>query len=71
MPTDENILGGETGPIEGEHLPEMPEQPPVDDASSSVMQDIWDNFKNYQANKEKMDNMLIGEVSSLKFVFFF
>ncbi|XP_066254515.1 uncharacterized protein MESR4 [Euwallacea similis] len=40
--------------------PENNDQPPPED-TSSVMQDIWDNFKTYQANKEKMDHMLIGE----------
>ncbi|XP_076250020.1 misexpression suppressor of ras 4 [Rhynchophorus ferrugineus] len=34
---------------------------PVDDTSSSVMQDIWDNFKNYQANKEKLDSMFTSD----------
>lgn len=27
------------------------------DNPNSVIQNIWDNFKNYQANKEKLDNM--------------
>ncbi|XP_019757010.2 uncharacterized protein LOC109535537 [Dendroctonus ponderosae] len=43
---------------------EIVEQQPKDDMSSTVMQDIWDNFKNYQANKEKMDHILIGEPDS-------
>lgn len=29
------------------------------EGSNSVIQNIWDNFKNYQASKEKMDNMFI------------
>lgn len=29
------------------------------DSSNSVIQNIWDNFKTYQANKEKMDNLLL------------
>lgn len=40
---------------------EIEMETPVEDTSSTVMQDIWDNFKNYQASKEKMDHMLIGE----------
>ncbi|KAL1501907.1 hypothetical protein ABEB36_007140 [Hypothenemus hampei] len=39
--------------------PQTPD--PLDDTSSAVMQGIWDNFKNYQATKEKIDNMLIPE----------
>lgn len=27
------------------------------DSSNSVIQNIWDNFKNYQANKEKLDTL--------------
>lgn len=27
------------------------------ESSNSVIQNIWDNFKNYQANKEKLDNL--------------
>lgn len=50
-----------------ETVSESVEQPPKDDTSSTVMQDIWDNFKNYQANKEKMDNILTGEVSTVDF----
>ncbi|CAG9760513.1 unnamed protein product [Ceutorhynchus assimilis] len=51
-------------PTTKDALLEIPEpvQPPLDDTPSSVMQDIWDNFKNYQAHKEKLDNMLIGDV---------
>lgn len=35
--------------------------PVVDDldSSNSVIQNIWDNFKNYQASKEKLDNFLL------------
>jgi len=39
---------------------EIEMETPVED-TSTVMQDIWDNFKNYQASKEKMDHMLTGE----------
>lgn len=44
-----------------EKFEDLQQQAVVDDASSSVMQNIWDNFKNYQASKEKLDHMLIGE----------
>ncbi|CAH2007562.1 unnamed protein product [Acanthoscelides obtectus] len=34
--------------------------------STSVIQDIWDNFKNYQASKEKLDNMFSTEEKAEK-----
>lgn len=38
---------------------DVPPEPSEDlDSSNSVIQNIWDNFKNYQATKEKLDNLL-------------
>ncbi|XP_050304574.1 uncharacterized protein LOC126742082 [Anthonomus grandis grandis] len=45
-----------------ETLPDISEQSTETSTDTTTMQEIWDNFKTYQANKEKMDNILIGDV---------
>nr|CAI5839792.1 unnamed protein product [Callosobruchus analis] len=40
---------------------EIQENQEKEEDTTTVIQDIWDNFKNYQASKEKLDNMFSME----------
>lgn len=49
----------ENGEKDNKNQVDVPSEPTEDlESSNSVIQNIWDNFKNYQATKEKLDNLL-------------